>query len=231
MTKLFKKLAVAVLLITGAVGTAAAYPSYSLPGIPDSGPLSFEFASATQTATSMNDYIRKWYWNGISIEESLGGTYTLKAENAGDFTFYDLNDVAHEGTKGQFTLEAFFSATGDFVSGTVYITGAIEDIGINKPEFLMSADLIDFNVDGSQTLIGFATTNVLCNAVYEADCFNNESVYLQTNAALDTANLNNNAGRTMVSSLTTVPLPASVWLLGSALGFAGLLARRRRQTA
>ena len=228
MKNLAKQLALMSLLTFGLLGVANAL---SLPGIPDSGTYSFEFDNASQTATSMNDYIRKWYHNGVEIEEGIGGTKVLRAENAGAFTFYGSGMTPYEGDAGQFDLEAFFDAGGNFISGTVTISGRIEGFGIDTPQFLMSANLVDFASSGDNMLIGFETSNLTCNAAFQNIynvCEVNESVYLQTNTPLDVGNL---SGRLLVSSLTTIPVPASVWLLGSALAFAGAVARRRKQAA
>ena len=222
-----KQLVATALLLLVSISSAYAV---SLPGIPESGPLNFEFTDAVTPPTSMNDLIRKWNANRVTVSAPLPGLTQIDAVNIGNFTFTDLDWTQHQGTNGRFQLSAVFDSTGTLVGGTVSIVGQVSGIGINTVQTLMTAELSGFAREGN--LIGFATTNVWCNAAYAADCFQNESVYL--NVQYNETDVNTDGlinGQFLASSLTTVPVPASVWLLGSALGLMGATMRRRKNAA
>jgi hypothetical protein len=233
MTKRWITIWMAALLL----GTTAlrAAPVYSLPDtdIPESGFASFYFEAPTQSSQQCYGFFctfKTWYTNGIALEATDSG-YTLLATNAGDFTYFDFSDVDHSGTDGSFTLVANFDDNGNFIDGTVQILGRIADEGIDTKQTLMTANLVDFATDGY--LIGFKTDNIVCNAAIAADCTLQESVYLSMEWNVDPVDLDDLAGVYVpyTGSLTTVPLPAPIWLLGSALGLMGFFNRRKTASA
>ncbi len=230
MKKHFKTIVASGLLLIGSMTSALAV---SLPGIPESGPLNFDFNELSRPAGSLKEALWKIAHNRIELTQPVAGITLFRAINAGRFVFTALDGTLYEGTNGNFQLNATFGADGTLAGGTVVITGAIAGIGISTPQLLMSADLTAFATDNG--LVGFATGNVFCNAVYAADCFANESVYLRTGLSTGPDGLGSlqasSLAATLSSSSTTVPLPASAWLLLSAFGALVGLSRGRRSTA
>jgi hypothetical protein len=225
MNNYFKRfLLTAALLISSSAAFAV-----SLPGIPASGPLSFDFSQALVQPTSIRELLGTFSNNNASIT-NFGTTSVFEATTMGDFIFTDVNGSLYDGTNGTFQLDAQYNSGGTLIGGTVSITGQINGIGINNVQSLMTADLSSFATSGN--LLGYATTNVTCNAAYADDCFANESVYLTAaynGAPIDPNNLISQ--QFLVSSLTTVPVPASLWLLASALGLLGLRSKKKAKTA
>ena len=92
----------------------------------------------------------------------------------------------------------------------------------------MSADLTGANMTDDPYLWGFNTENIYCDPAIQGnfDCTDSESVYISLKNSFggDFEGSFNTGG----FAITTVPLPAGVWLFGSALG---LLAWLRRRTS
>ncbi len=117
-------------------------------------------------------------------------------------------------TKPGFKFDA--KVAGGVASGYIKITGKIDDLGIKGT--LMTAELNgDWGVDG--TLMGFDTMNIKCNKAlddYLGGCTTNEVIYLNLLEAIGP-----DAGarkiKTAGFAVTSVPLPAAVWLFGSGL--------------
>jgi hypothetical protein len=204
-TKLTATIAGTCLLLFSAFVSQSAF-ALSIPGLRSSGTPAFQFDvkvrhvpqgpnKSTMTITGRNDFI---FYNG-AVENGIDGTYNLKAT---------------------------FDSAGNVTGGDVSLKGAIPSLGIvDKNTVLFTADLEAFGFDPLQPmLIGFNTTNIMCDAGLGVVCTNSESVYVTLDAmftGLDTRL------RTSGTSITTIPLPAAVWLFGSGLALLGATARRQ----
>lgn len=115
------------------------------------------------------------------------------------------------------------------------ILGNIPTLSITNAPVLMSADLTGvYRQDGA--LIGFNTMNIVCNSTIDAfvagGCTQSESLYLDLDNPIDfSLSAQASPGKVTASGvgLSTVPLPAAAWLLGS--GLLGLLGVSRRRKA
>lgn len=131
------------------------------------------------------------------------------------------------GTRGTYKLNAYFSDDGVFESGTVSLVGKFEQLGMTGKTQLMTADLTAANLVDDPYLWGFNTNNIICNEVLEAaigNCTSSESIYVALSKAFS-----GEIGRNFMANgiaVTTVPVPAAVWLFGSSLGLLGWVRRR-----
>jgi hypothetical protein len=115
------------------------------------------------------------------------------------------------------------------LTGRIRIKGKMPELGINKRRILMTADLKG-KWNSTRQLIGFNTMNIVCHdAINEvAPCTTDEVIYLsELNDALD---LGGSRGkyRTTGLAVTSVPLPATAWLLCSGLAVLAGMSRRKR---
>lgn len=118
--------------------------------------------------------------------------------------------------------------SGGTLSGTVKINGILSGLTLGSIK-LMTADLTGiWNISGDGKLIGFNTENIVCADILPADCTNAEVVYISLNDALD---MDANKFDTSGIALTSVPLPAAVWLFGTGVIGLGALTRRRKSAA
>jgi hypothetical protein len=88
----------------------------------------------------------------------------------------------------------------------------------------MSAELTAANLVDDPYLLGFNTTNIWCAPELMLNCTENESVYVALSKAFS-----GEIGRNFMANgiaVTTVPVPAAVWLFGSSLGLLGWVRRR-----
>jgi hypothetical protein len=197
-------------------GVAAPAFALSVPGITASGNPNILFEDTT---------VR------VKANRRTGG-WDLIARDSGAFSL-DMFGTPYTG-KGKFELNASFDSSGALIpsSGTVEINGRVDGVGSQATSLLFSADLSAFG--STADLLGFNTSNIFCSSVLEIgdfECTSAESVYLSLNeawAGFDGLKKFTSSG----SSLTTLPIPATLPLL--ATGFVGVAlrwARRRPKTA
>jgi hypothetical protein len=167
---------------------------------------------------------------------------TFKAWTNGsgrDFSLWDGSNLY--AARGSLTLSASVDNLGNLMSpgtGTVQIKGGIAELGITGGgNVLMNANLSAFafgnilNPDGTVAGAGFGfnTENIFCNPALPFICTERESVYLVLNGALPEDFLSSFAGS--ATAHTTVPVPAAVWLFGSAIALLGWVRRRASAVA
>jgi hypothetical protein len=104
------------------------------------------------------------------------------------------------------------------------IEGTIPLLGITTDTILMTADLTSFGTDGGMW-VGFNTTNIVCSSLLGVTCSTSESVVFYLDSLFQGVTA---AARYSASAITTVPLPAAVWLFGSGLMCLIGAARRRK---
>jgi hypothetical protein len=184
--------------------------AFSLPGITPSGlPHVVTEVSVDYDATNLR--LRVWAYNT-------------------DFDLFDgVSNFA--GTRGTTKLNAYFSGSGLFESGTSSIVGVIPALGISKRS-LVVADLTAANTTTESFLWGFNTTNTWCAPEIQIgfDCTDNGSIYVSLDDAFD-GNFSNSFSTTgtyvqTVGDIEVIPIPATFWLFGSALGLLGWIRRK-----
>ena len=191
--------------------------AYDLPGIPASGSPVFG--------------------NDVKVDfNPNSGKIKISGKNY--FTFDDSQQI-FQGNSSKYTLRVDFNnKTGVFEGGSLRVTGAIPGLGIKKNETLVTADITNWNLSGTQSeaplpgggfdLWGFATSNIVCSPMLLISCTLNESVYIELDEAFSGqfSDYAINKFRTNGFAISTVPVPAAAWLFGSALGFLAWLRRR-----
>jgi hypothetical protein len=197
---LFAFASVFVIFVFGSTSAVA----YSLPGITPSGSPAFT----------------------NNVRAHLAPNGMLRIMGRGNQTFsLDTGSGTMIGTGGKYTLTASFDDDGSFLSGSVSISGMMAQVGITRPNtLLMSADLTSANLVDDPYLWGFNTTNIWCSPELLLECTMSESVYVALSNAFS-----GDFGRNFMSmgiAITTVPVPAAIWLFGSALGLLGWARRR-----
>jgi hypothetical protein len=187
------------------IGMSAAN-AYSLPGIPSSGNPAF----VTNASVNLNPNSGK-----------------LAIKGKGDF-LYDLNGTMYDGQHAKWDLKADFDSSGNLLgTGSLTFSGNMASLGIGgeQSEFIMSADVIDWNLTSNSNMWGFETTNLVCNAKLLATCTANESVYVILDKSFS-GDFANGLFKTSGFAVTTIPVPAAAWLFGSALGLLGWMRRK-----
>ena len=151
--------------------------------------------------------------------------YQLTAYSEGKFTLNTAQFAqSYEGKAGIFDLQANFDVNRSFLDGYVDIFGSVDYFGV-KDETLTTADLVSWDWDSG--LIGFNTDNIWCNATLALDCTTSESVYLVLKGSKTFNGLDSKGGFNAIS-VTTVPIPAALYLFGTGLiGLAGIARRKR----
>ncbi len=126
-----------------------------------------------------------------------------------------------------YTLNAKFNSSNVFQSGTVSMQGTISGLGINSLQTLMTADLTAFGKGYGGYVIGFNTSNIQCNPLINAynQCTKAESITMALGKSFNFQTDYKAKGY----ALTSVPVPAAVWLFGSGLmGLVGVARRTKR---
>ena len=183
--------------------------------------------------------------NGCSLPGLVGGSFPyftqgvdvkLNSKDNGDFSFKasyggsgtsefwvdQNNSYSIDNTFFQFKANA---KHGDVVDGSVRIMG---NLG-GKPgrQTLMTADLTGV-WDYSGGLIGFNTMNIQCGdaILVLVNCTSSEVIYFSLQDALVPGGMKGKFETTGLA-VTSVPVPAAVWLFGS--GLVGLIGVSRRK--
>ncbi len=207
-------LLLAVLIGAGACRAATVVPVFAVEGIPPAGFPHFENA----TRVDLNRLNRT--------------TFQLTAVNNGSpFLFQFTPQQAYNISRGNYRLTANFSNNGTFLGGTVSVTGAIPGLGLARQNlFGATLDEFDFNADGpaGPLSLDFQTGNF---TGWAAQFGTVESVHLFGTGLQGILNSFANGllvrGRANATAITTVPVPAALPLLGSALAGFGLLRKRK----
>ena len=191
-------------------------PPYSLPGIPESG------APGFTNLAQINLF-------GLGVDSFL-----FAATNAGAPITFELGSHSVTSNSANFLLTAQFHADGSYVqnTGMLTVSGSMPFIlsyaPYTVPGVYISGDLLTAKLDNfafSNDLLGFSTTML---SGFGTLFGTNESVYFHKQgiaSALGFGSPNGlHATSTPVtaSSVTSVPLPAAVWLFTSGLVLIGL---------
>jgi len=227
----------AIVLLTTVLGSTGAHAAltYSLPGIRASGYPNFQFGDYPDGTPSPNG---KYSTKVTIIEQKTKGTitgYEMTATAGGAFYLNMAPGEIYEGSQGSFDLFASFDASENLISdsGWVSISGTIDIGAIHiEDEVLMTADLDDWAYGAytypdmfGESLIGFNTSNIYCNPLLPINCTDGESVYLIMKNLF--TGLEKTGKPLAAISITTVPVPATVYLFGSGLlGLAGLARKK-----
>jgi len=202
---------------------------YCIPGLVEGSYPYFDTAVKTTWDTKDNTLI-------ASFDSSSG--------SGNDSTFFVSPTESYTVTSTQLDFDAVLdlvdmNETGN-TAGAIEIWGHIgPPLDINDPprELLMSADLTGrWRQDATDmSVVGFNTENIFCHASIEAlvNCTASEVVYLDLDEAYDFSPGQEIKGHTKTktagAALTSVPLPAAVWLFG--FGLLGLVGVARRKKA
>jgi hypothetical protein len=237
----FVSLTASLLVGLGYIGNASAVPVNTdlgdLSGVAPAGNPNFTFDAINDSDYS--NTIQNWFTNVLYIESQSDGSYKLYVSQEGDFTYWEDPNTSYAGTDGMFNLYAEFDDAGNLEFGEMAIAGRVTSIGVNDPDtILMRANLVPGMFSSEGNLMGFGMTVEECAAQIEIECETAiqtaipESVYFFTEGNLpDISSLGNNDYQTTLATITTVPIPASIWLMLSALSLAATLARRKKAAA
>jgi len=192
--------------------------------------------AASTLIDGITDPSTPYFLNDFSLSANQG---KWRVTGRADFFFDDGTNPTWTVTGNGilYKLNATFDKSGNFVSGDVQIKGGITGLGIPGETLLMSADLIAYAWGGNNTtnpidnnLVGFNTTNIYCDSGLGVYCTNSESVLLVLTDPFG-GDVNAKIQKASGYAITSVPLPAAVWLFLSGLGLMGATARRRRSTS
>jgi hypothetical protein len=225
---------VGAMLAFGSVGSFASITpviadQYQLPGIVPSSLPAFETS------------VRVSY-----LQNSSGNRLTATFNNMAGYSnlVYPAQTFGIRNTKYQLT--AVFDRNNVFQNGTVQIRGKIPGlVNGHSVQTLMTADLTAFASNTLGDLLGFNTANIVCHPDINAyaPCTTNESVYLDLKKGIFALDDGRHHGkewddkegwrksrifRTTGLAITSIPVPAAVWLFGS--GLLGLIGVARRKT-
>jgi hypothetical protein len=203
-------------LLASGANAAVTPPIFNAPGIPPAG-----FPDFTNNGAFL-----------VFSKIDHTNDYVLAA--AGTAGAFNLTPTQSYGVKNEvFAMYATFDSSGHFLFGGETIFGSIPGATSNRFQNLYTVSFDKYAISTSTIGLGFDTVASTASGWASKYQTSNESLYLYS-AAL--ASLDNalKSGHHLpefftarVSQFTTVPLPAAIWLLGSAL--AGLFAGARRR--
>ena len=145
--------------------------------------------------------------------------------------FFTLDGTKYTVDNLSYKLRANFTndKSPTLIDGTVRINGSIPSLGAQG--VLLTADLNTFVTDGD--IIHFGTTLTSCASAFLSEClsddgeFRTEAVWLfDFGGGFDVKHKKFRADGT---AITTIPVPAAVWLFGS--GLLGLVSLAKRKKA
>jgi len=220
LTTIFRLVALPCVLAVATLGSGNA-AAFSLTGISTSGD-GFE-----------NTLTLKWQKRGqsyVNIGDAKKATGDLFISGGGSYSVTNLT----------FSLQGNFDATqalgpGSFQDGSMSIKGTVFDGATQIASgTLFTASLTAFNFDpltpSDSTLFGYNTSITFCQAFMM--CTDAESVYmlLTDGQTFDSTAITNGKPQSFAAfGVTTVPVPAAVWLFGS--GLLGMVGFARRKMA
>ena len=225
----------ATVLMLAAVGNTYAVSVLPLPELPGITPVSFpDFG----------------YMVKVKVSEQGQKGFKLKARGTGGGNYLTLPGSESLMIKGGgYKLDAMFDPYGNFLEGSLKITGSLDTDAGKAAGILMTASLgsgeavdtlmmaaIVHRFDGgdvvyTSSMFAFNTHDVVCNPVIDAlvgGCTSNEFIYiaLEGDGFAPTVKNFKSDG---LASVAAVPVPAAVWLFGS--GLLGLVGLARRKTS